>query len=109
MAHVQMYAISIAHEFEEIAYASANRFNYGTANESKGLFEAAGIEVHYSGIGKVNAAFKAFDVIQKTGCQYFTELRARREVHILMHMLWLKWLSLYNVIWMYRHWVLTSG
>ena len=37
-------------------------------NESKGLFEAAGIEVHYSGIGKVNAAFKAFEVIQKTGC-----------------------------------------
>lgn len=38
-------------------------------NESKGLFEAAGIEVHYSGIGKVNAAFKAFEVIQKTGCK----------------------------------------
>lgn len=37
-------------------------------NESKGLFEAEGIDVHYSGIGKVNAAFKAFDVIQKTGC-----------------------------------------
>ena len=29
-------------------------------NESKGLFEQVGIEVHYSGIGKVNAAFKAF-------------------------------------------------
>lgn len=33
-------------------------------NESKGLFEQAGIEVHYSGIGKVNAAYKAFEVIQ---------------------------------------------
>ncbi|MBP8027673.1 MAG: 5'-nucleosidase, partial [Acinetobacter sp.] len=38
-------------------------------NESKGLFEQAGIDVHYSGIGKVNAAFKAFEVIQKTGCK----------------------------------------
>lgn len=37
-------------------------------DESHGLFEQAGIEVHYSGIGKVNAAFKAFEVIQKTGC-----------------------------------------
>ena len=27
-------------------------------SESKGLFEQAGITVHYSGIGKVNAAFK---------------------------------------------------
>ena len=27
-------------------------------NESKGLFEQAGIEVHYSGIGKINAALK---------------------------------------------------
>ena len=26
-------------------------------SESKGLFEQAGIDVHYSGIGKVNAAF----------------------------------------------------
>lgn len=43
-------------------------------NESKGLFEAAGIDVHYSGIGKVNAAFKAFDVIQKTGCKTLVNL-----------------------------------
>lgn len=43
-------------------------------NESKGLFEAAGIEVHYSGIGKVNAAFKAFEVIQKTGCKTLINL-----------------------------------
>lgn len=38
-------------------------------NESKGLFEAEGITVHYSGIGKVNAAFKAYEVISKTGCK----------------------------------------
>ena len=43
-------------------------------NESKGLFEQAGIRVHYSGIGKVNAAFKAFDVIQKTGCKTLLNL-----------------------------------
>ena len=43
-------------------------------NESKGLFEQAGIQVHYSGIGKVNAAFKAFDVIQKTGCETLLNL-----------------------------------
>ena len=35
-------------------------------NESKGLFEQAGVEVHYSGIGKINAAFKAFEVIQNS-------------------------------------------
>ncbi|TCB49439.1 5'-nucleosidase [Acinetobacter sp. ANC 4779] len=43
-------------------------------NESKGLFEQAGIQVHYSGIGKVNAAFKAFEVIQKTGCKTLLNL-----------------------------------
>jgi adenosylhomocysteine nucleosidase len=43
-------------------------------NESKGLFEADGIEVHYSGIGKVNAAFKAFEIIQKTGCKTILNL-----------------------------------
>ena len=43
-------------------------------NESKGLFEAEGIDVHYSGIGKVNAAFKAFEVIQKTGCKTLLNL-----------------------------------
>jgi adenosylhomocysteine nucleosidase len=43
-------------------------------NESKGLFEAEGIEVHYSGIGKINAAFKAFEVIQKTGCKVLINL-----------------------------------
>ncbi|OTG63806.1 5'-nucleosidase [Acinetobacter silvestris] len=43
-------------------------------NESKGLFEQEHINVHYSGIGKVNAAFKAFDVIQKTGCKTLLNL-----------------------------------
>lgn len=43
-------------------------------DESQGLFEQQGIEVHYSGIGKVNAAFKAFDVIQKTGCKTILNL-----------------------------------
>lgn len=42
--------------------------------ESKGLFEQAGIAVHYSGVGKVNAAFKAFEVIQKTGCKTLINL-----------------------------------
>ena len=43
-------------------------------NESKGLFEQERIQVHYSGIGKVNAAFKAFEVIQKTGCKILLNL-----------------------------------
>ena len=43
-------------------------------NESKGLFEAEGITVHYSGIGKVNAAFKAYEVILKTGCKTLLNL-----------------------------------
>ena len=43
-------------------------------NESKGLFEQAQIPVHYSGIGKINAAFTAFDVIQKTGCKTILNL-----------------------------------
>lgn len=43
-------------------------------NESKGLFEAEGIQVHYSGIGKVNAAFKAYEIIQTTGCKTLLNL-----------------------------------
>lgn len=43
-------------------------------NESKGLFEQAGIPIHYSGIGKINAAFTAYDVIQKTGCKTILNL-----------------------------------
>ncbi|RKG33125.1 5'-nucleosidase [Acinetobacter guerrae] len=43
-------------------------------DESKGLFEQAGIHVHYSGIGKINAAFTAFEVIQNTGCDVLLNL-----------------------------------
>ena len=34
-------------------------------SESQGLFEKAGLEVHYCGIGKVNAAFKTTDLIHQ--------------------------------------------
>lgn len=54
-------------------------------NESKGLFEAAGITVHYSGIGKVNAAFKAFEVIQNTGCQILLNLGTAGSAHFNAH------------------------
>ncbi|QIO07606.1 5'-methylthioadenosine/S-adenosylhomocysteine nucleosidase family protein [Acinetobacter lanii] len=56
-------------------------------NESKGLFEAAGIEVHYSGIGKINAAFKAFEVIQKTGCKTLLNLGSAGSSHFDAHAL----------------------
>lgn len=42
--------------------------------ESHGLFEKAGIKVYYSGIGKVNAAFTAMDVIHKTKCKAIINL-----------------------------------
>lgn len=48
-------------------------------------------------IGKVNAAFKAFQVIQKTGWA---------GTQLLIRLAWLKSLRFYNVIWMYLHWVL---
>ncbi|WP_173911985.1 5'-nucleosidase [Acinetobacter sp. Marseille-Q1618] len=44
------------------------------ASESKGLFEQENIAVHYSGIGKVNAAFKAFEIIQQTQCKTLLNL-----------------------------------
>ena len=56
-------------------------------NESKGLFEQAGIDVHYSGIGKVNAAFKAFEVIQKTGCTTLLNLGTAGSSHFNAHAL----------------------
>ena len=56
-------------------------------SESKGLFEQAGIEVHYSGIGKVNAAFKAFEVIQKTGCKTLLNLGTAGSSHFDAHAL----------------------
>lgn len=42
--------------------------------ESHGLFEAAGFHVHYTGIGKVNAAMAATDVIHKTKCKVIINL-----------------------------------
>jgi len=54
-------------------------------NESKGLFEAEGIQVNYSGIGKVNAAFKAFEVIQKTGCNTLLNLGTAGSSHFNAH------------------------
>lgn len=54
-------------------------------SESKGLFEQAGIEVHYSGIGKVNAAFKAFEVIQNTGCTTLLNLGTAGSSHFNAH------------------------
>lgn len=54
-------------------------------SESKGLFEQAGIDVHYSGIGKVNAAFKAFDVIQKTGCKTLLNLGTAGSAYFKAH------------------------
>lgn len=43
-------------------------------SESQGLFEQENIAVHYSGIGKVNAAFKAYEVIMQTGCKTILNL-----------------------------------
>ncbi|RKG30076.1 phosphorylase family protein [Acinetobacter tianfuensis] len=56
-------------------------------SESKGLFEQAGIDVHYSGIGKVNAAFKAIEVIQKTGCSVLLNLGTAGSSHFDAHAL----------------------
>lgn len=76
-------------------------------NESKGLFEQAGIEVHYSGIGKVNAAYKAFEVIQKTGCKTLINLGTAGST-FLISTNWSKSLNLYNATWMCLHWVSLS-
>ena len=43
-------------------------------NESQGLFEKESIAVHYTGIGKVNAALTAMDVIHKTKCKVIINL-----------------------------------
>ena len=56
-------------------------------NESKDLFEQAGIQVHDSGIGKVNAAFKAFEVIQKPGCKTLLNLGSAGSSHFDAHAL----------------------
>lgn len=54
-------------------------------SESKGLFEQAGITVYYSGIGKINAAFTAFEVIQKTGCKTILNLGSAGSPHFNAH------------------------
>ena len=43
-------------------------------NESQGLFENENIPVFYTGIGKVNAALTAMDVIHKTKCKVIVNL-----------------------------------
>ncbi|MBO9667003.1 MAG: 5'-nucleosidase [Bdellovibrio sp.] len=43
-------------------------------HESQGLFEKESIPVHYTGIGKVNAALTAADVIHKTKCKVIINL-----------------------------------
>lgn len=42
--------------------------------ESQGLFEKENIHVFYSGIGKVNAAFTATDIIHQTKCKILLNL-----------------------------------
>lgn len=42
--------------------------------ESQGLFEKDGVPVVYTGIGKVNAALTAMDVIHKTKCKVMINL-----------------------------------
>jgi len=54
-------------------------------NESKGLFEQADIPVHFSGIGKINATFTAFDVIQKTGCKTILNLGSAGSSYFAAH------------------------
>lgn len=43
-------------------------------SESQGLFEAEDIKVHYTGVGKVNAALTAMDVIHSSGCKVIINL-----------------------------------
>lgn len=43
-------------------------------SETRGLFEAKKIPVHYCGIGKINATFKATEIILKTGCRHILNL-----------------------------------
>ncbi len=76
-----------AEEFQELHVSQQIALIMALPNESKGLFEAAGIDVHYSGIGKVNAAFKAFEVIQKTGCSTLLNLGTAGSSHFDAHAL----------------------
>jgi adenosylhomocysteine nucleosidase len=43
-------------------------------SETQGLFDQKNIPVHYCGIGKINAAFKATEIIMKTGCKHILNL-----------------------------------
>ncbi|WP_413583471.1 5'-nucleosidase [Bdellovibrio sp. HCB288] len=43
-------------------------------HESQNVFENENIQVHYTGIGKVNAALTAMDVIHKTKCKVIINL-----------------------------------
>lgn len=43
-------------------------------SESHGLFEKKNIPIHYTGIGKVNAALTAMNVIQQTQCKTIINL-----------------------------------
>ncbi|WP_349259018.1 5'-nucleosidase [Bdellovibrio sp.] len=43
-------------------------------NESQGLFEKENVPVFYTGIGKVNAALTAMDVVHKTQCKVIINL-----------------------------------
>ena len=57
------------------------------ADESQGLFEQAAVDVHYSGIGKVNAAFKAYQLICQTGCKTMINLGSAGSTHFARHSL----------------------
>lgn len=53
--------------------------------ESHGLFEAEGIPVTYCGIGKVNAAMTAAQIIQKTQCKVLINLGTAGSSHFKTH------------------------
>lgn len=42
--------------------------------ESQGLFEAQGIKVHYTGIGKINATIKLMELLKKASCRRVVNL-----------------------------------
>ncbi len=42
--------------------------------ETQGLFDQKNITVHYCGIGKINAAFKATELIMQQGCKHILNL-----------------------------------
>jgi adenosylhomocysteine nucleosidase len=56
-------------------------------DESQQLFEHAGIQVHYSGIGKINACFKAYELIMHHGCDTLINLGSAGSTHFARHQL----------------------